>query len=477
MSLIATARNLEMVERLSSSSTDGFGIRRGWLWWFLIMSAVRAEAGLAETTILPPGSADSEGGRLSGILAYPVHVQQVYHRSLLPPGPIRIEALRFRRDRLVDPVSDVQAQIEVHLSTTEKEPDALELDMTLNVGTNDLLVFEGALAADSSGSGPAEGPNPFDIEIPFMTSFLYDPADGNLLVEARTSIGTGVVYVDAVNDTGDLASRVFATSAGSTGLALADSQADVIELVYQRVLARPEITSPPEDVSVGEGGEATFSVTAGGTEPLFYQWYWDGNPLEQGTNAVLMLGGVTAEDAGEYWVVVSNAVDIVTSAPATLRILFQPSITVQPQGGSAAVGSSATFTVTALGTAPLIYQWFHEGEALDGATASTLVLGAVDVDDAGEYTVEVSNSEGSVMSAPAPLVLVSDEFGLVPGWSATGFTLTVAAAAGADYAVEWSADLETWNPLATVLNAASTWQIPDPDSLGQARRFYRVKRF
>src|SRR5206468_8104356 len=48
-----------------------------------------------------------------------------------------------------------------------------------------------------------------------------------------------------------------------------------------------------------------------------------------------------------------------------------PLITTQPLSQSVAVGSNATFNVTASGTGPLSYQWLFNGGAIDGATASS----------------------------------------------------------------------------------------------------------
>ena len=48
----------------------------------------------------------------------------------------------------------------------------------------------------------------------------------------------------------------------------------------------------------------------------------------------------------------------------------RPTITAQPQSVTAPVGTSATFSVTATGQAPLSYQWRINGSAIAGATAS-----------------------------------------------------------------------------------------------------------
>ena len=82
-----------------------------------------------------------------------------------------------------------------------------------------------------------------------------------------------------------------------------------------------------------------------------------------------------------------------------------PTITTQPVGRTAAAGANVSFSVTANGTAPLNYQWRLNGANLSGATNSTLALTSVTANQAGNYTVVVNNSAGSVTSSPALLTV------------------------------------------------------------------------
>src|SRR6185295_249285 len=71
--------------------------------------------------------------------------------------------------------------------------------------------------------------------------------------------------------------------------------------------------------------------------------------------------------------------------------LNAPVISVQPQNQTVTSGSSASFSVTANGTAPLSYQWRLNGVALNRATNSSLVLANVQSFSGGEYAVVVQN--------------------------------------------------------------------------------------
>lgn len=65
----------------------------------------------------------------------------------------------------------------------------------------------------------------------------------------------------------------------------------------------------------------TLSITAGGVEPLGYQWKKDGVAIAGATNASLILKNLQAADVGTYQVVVTNALGSATSKSTTLSVL------------------------------------------------------------------------------------------------------------------------------------------------------------
>jgi len=81
------------------------------------------------------------------------------------------------------------------------------------------------------------------------------------------------------------------------------------------------IVSQPQSVVVAPGSTVTFSVGADGTPPFHYQWYFNGTSLgASAVNSSLTLNNVGSSQAGNYWVVVSNLVNAVTSQSAQLSI-------------------------------------------------------------------------------------------------------------------------------------------------------------
>ncbi len=85
--------------------------------------------------------------------------------------------------------------------------------------------------------------------------------------------------------------------------------------------AAPTITNPPAGQTVLEGGNATFTVGASGTAPLFYQWQRNGFPIGGATSNAYSLTAVSQTDNGALFsVVVSNAAGTASSSGALLRV-------------------------------------------------------------------------------------------------------------------------------------------------------------
>jgi len=82
-----------------------------------------------------------------------------------------------------------------------------------------------------------------------------------------------------------------------------------------------------------------------------------------------------------------------------------PAIQSQPQSQTVTAGNSALFSVTATGHPALTYQWYFNGTAITGATASSYSLASAQTGNAGSYTVTVANTLGSVTSNAATLTV------------------------------------------------------------------------
>ena len=86
-----------------------------------------------------------------------------------------------------------------------------------------------------------------------------------------------------------------------------------------------------------------------------------------------------------------------------------PTISQPPQAATCYAGEAVRLSIAAAGTAPLAYLWFKDGASVADATNNVLGFDHASGAAAGEYTVVVSNSGGSVTSAPAAIVVLPIE--------------------------------------------------------------------
>lgn len=106
-----------------------------------------------------------------------------------------------------------------------------------------------------------------------------------------------------------------------------------------------------------------------------------------------------------------------------------PYVAQQPASQFPVVGSKVTFNVIASGTGPLGYQWEMNGTNIPGATASSYTNLNVQLANAGNYQIVVTNSFGSVTSSVAVITFGTQPLGFNGNglnWSANqsaGFTV------------------------------------------------------
>jgi uncharacterized delta-60 repeat protein len=244
------------------------------------------------------------------------------------------------------------------------------------------------------------------------------------------------------------------------------------------VLVPTGITTDPHNQTVVLGQNATFTVSATGTGPLGYQWNFNGAPLPGATASALVVSNAQPTDAGSYTVVVSNIVDMSTSAVATLTVLIPPAIVAQPQDQAVMAGQPAVLNVAASGSGPLSYQWCMNGTPLSAATNSSLALTPAQISDAGHYSVLVTNAAGSVASSTADLIVTNPPPATLSasadGLSATGFTFQISVPTQTTYIIQASINLQDWTPIATNSSASTPITFTDTAASNYPSRFYRV---
>ena len=209
---------------------------------------------------------------------------------------------------------------------------------------------------------------------------------------AQTATGqTGAqIYVVVTNAGGSATSATVTLTVTATGTA-------------------PTLTQQPVSVTVTAGQSAAFSAMATGTAPLAYQWFMNGTTAGTNSNMFSIAQASTGQTGAQIYVKVSNATGSVTSNTVTLTVNSvaptAPAITQQPTNATVTVGQSATFTVTATGTAPLTYQWFMNGGAV-GTNSSTYTISQTTLGQTGaQIYVKVTNAVSTATSQTVTLTV------------------------------------------------------------------------
>jgi Outer membrane lipoprotein-sorting protein len=214
----------------------------------LLVAAALASPSTAQAqgfAVAPAALADVEGNLNNQFPFDPtpagssVRYQQVFaadeFAGLL--APLTISAIAFRPDSTAAGPSGLSgslSDLRIHLSTTDRGPDALSSDFATNVGPDDQLVFQGSLAFTPTTAQPP-GPAPFDIVVPLDAPFSYDPASGHLLLDIRNASTGASGLVDAEGTLGDGTSRALAYDVASPTANAVDS----LGLVVRFTLPEP----------------------------------------------------------------------------------------------------------------------------------------------------------------------------------------------------------------------------------------------
>ena len=166
------------------------------------------------------------------------------------------------------------------------------------------------------------------------------------------------------------------------------------------------ITKQPSNTAIYEGKSTTFSLTTNSTKTLKYYWYKNGTLLSN-TASTLTISGATLSSAGTFSCKVSDGTTTASCTSFTLTVNKIVRITKQPVNHILNAGSSASLSVTATGTAPISYQWYKNGSAISGATASALKFASATTSNSGKYYCMIKNPGSSATSSTASLSITA----------------------------------------------------------------------
>ena len=277
----------------------------------------------------------------------------------------------------------------------------------------------------------------------------------SLYIPSVDTLQTGVYYVVITGSAGTVTSNSVTISTTSP--------------------AAPHITLQPVSVNANLGVTTSFLVNASGNAVLTYQWYKGSTAISGATAASYIIIGVTAADAGDYYVIVTNDSGAATSDIATLQLgSSAPTIQIQPVSVTVSTNAAASLFVTASGSPTLTYQWFKDSIAVAGAHTARLDFSAATAADAGVYYVIITNGFGSKRSNNATLnvnsgaPVITQQPRSIAVQSFTRAVFTVVATGAPTLTYQWYKDL-------TAIDGATTAILTIPSVTNFSAGSYRVR--
>ncbi len=193
------------------------------------------------------------------------------------------------------------------------------------------------------------------------------------------------------------------TNAGNYRVIVSNAAGSITSQVAVLIVqSAPFVITQPQSITIISNQSATFTVAAGGTPPLAYQWQFNGTNISGATNDSLLLTNVQPGQAGNYRVQVMNTAASAFSSNALLAVQVPVFFSIHPTNQNVLPGTNVTLTALAVGNGAVRYQWRFEGNDILNATNATYSFtGANLTNHHGNYSVAVEDDISTATSSNA----------------------------------------------------------------------------
>jgi len=192
------------------------------------------------------------------------------------------------------------------------------------------------------------GPSRISDLIWGLTTLRYGGGLTVLATGNALTLGDTFKLFDATNYTGAFASYQLPALGAGLAWNTARLLVDGTIVVGTDGASPPVIPTLPANVVVNVGSTAVLTGGAVGSDPISYQWLFEGAPLTDFTNrATLMLSNVQLASQGNYWLVAQNSAGKATNGPTFLTVNQVPSVALTSPANGATFVAPANFNLMA----------------------------------------------------------------------------------------------------------------------------------
>jgi hypothetical protein len=285
--------------------------------------------------------------------------------------------------------------------------DTLTITCTATPGSSPIAFYQLSFTSPDS-------PSTFTSNLPlptnnttgvFSLTIRPDMVDGDYVLRSVTLIDTNRLAIGYV-----LSGDKYAASVGPP-VKLTNS---TFKISGVWSLA-PTVLTQPAGGTVQAGGSLTLSFDIGPYLVSGLQWY-QGQPGDTSTpvgyydHFTKSYTTPPQYDTTTYWARITTDLGTVDTQGATITVTYpnpRPIILVQPSPLTTVAGTSSSLSVQAYGPGPLTYQWSKDGTPIGGATNARLSFASPTSADAGNYSVTISNANGSIVSSSVAFTVIS----------------------------------------------------------------------